>query len=695
MATPDTQRAGPLDVQRTPGPPAVRALLVGIDSYLDPSLTTLRGCSNDVRAARDVLVDRLGIAPDDVLVLTDEEATRDAIEAAFRSHLIAAGQRWVADGHPDPAPAFLFYFSGHGSQAEDLTGTEPDGLDETIVPHDARGDGSADIRDYELGTWLEHLPGANVTVVLDCCHSGSGTRDPVTEDLVRAAPADKRPLQPPRPPDLGPTPGITLGVSDRHVLLAACAPHQTAFEHRRSDGTRHGLFSQALLPALARLTSTSDLTYREVLDDARRGVTRWRPRQTPWGEGDLDRVVLGTAHHRLRALATVVAAQRDVVVLDVGEVHGVVPGARFTVEIPDMDATVVEVVGADATTCDARLVDGALATGRLPREGARALLLRPELGPGRWRIAGDEDAVDVLATAARDDGPLAGLVDVVTDATASWELWLGREEDVWTVSDAHGALVSADETDAIVAAVGHLVIVGAALTRTGPANVAGDAGGQRGSDGGRSDGRRTDGDGSSPDRPGGACVSMRLRTVDVDPATGEPVPTDPPTGGVRHGRRVAFELCNDTDQVLYPSLLLFGRRWDVQVLYPSVAGDVQRWTPGTTFVVGGGRETLEATLADDEDEGRDFARLVVTSEPTSFAACELAAPPAAWSPLRPVRRIGTGPMRPDASREVGGGGPGDEATTTASTPVPGAWASATIEVITTRGPGTELAEGPS
>jgi hypothetical protein len=692
MATPDTDRADatdradPRDVQRTFGLPGVRALLVGIDRYADASLTTLRGCVNDVRVARDVLVDRLGIPHDDVLVLTDEDATRDAIEAAFRSHLIAAGQSWVSDGRPEPAPAFLFYFSGHGSQAKDLTGTEPDGYDETIVPHDARGDGSADLRDYELGSWLDELPGDNVTVVLDCCHSGSGTRDPVTEDLVRAAPADERPLQPPRPAGLGSTAGISLDVSGRHVLLAACAPHQTAFEHRESDGTRHGLFSQALLPALARLTSTSDLTYREVMDDARRGVTRWRPRQTPQGEGDLDRVVLGTEHHPLRALATVVAARRDVVVLDVGEVHGVMPGATFTVEIPDADARVVEVVGVDATTCEARMVDDAVAARPRPRDGARALLVRPELGPHRWRIAGDGDAVDVLAAAARADGPLAGLVDVVTDAPAPWELRLGREDGVWTVSDARGPLVSADEANAIVAGIAHLVNVGAAIARTGPEDAASAVGGQQGPDDGRGDGRSAEGDGSSPVRPGDAHVSMRLRTVDLDPATAETVLADPPAGGVPSGRRIAFELRNDTDQVLYPSLLLFGRRWDVRVLHPSVAGDVQRWAPGTTFVVGAGRETLQATLADDEDEGRDLVRLVVTTEPTAFASCEHVAPPGTWSPARSVRGVASGLTDPDATTDAGGGaGPARDATS-ASAPVRGAWASATIEVVTTRGP---------
>jgi hypothetical protein len=129
------------------------------------------------------------------------------------------------------------------------------------------------------------------------------------------------------------------------------------------------------------------------------------------------------------------------------------------------------------------------------------------------------------------------------------------------------------------------------------------------------------------------------------------------------------------------------------VLHPSVAGDVQRWPPGTTFVVGGGRETLQATLADDEDEGRDLVRLVVTTEPTSFASSELVAPAGTWTPARSVRGVATGPTADEVGtgRDVGtaaggGGGLTDGSTTAASTPVTGAWASATIEVITTRGP---------
>jgi hypothetical protein len=131
------------------------ALLVGINDYPHPSLRPLRGCLNDVAVMRDVLVDDFGVPPGQVLVLPQEQATRAGIEAAFRDHLVAAGRR-AADGdlQDRPAPGFLFYFSGHGSQAEDPTGVEPDGLDETIVPYDGRDDDVYDIKDFELAAWL-------------------------------------------------------------------------------------------------------------------------------------------------------------------------------------------------------------------------------------------------------------------------------------------------------------------------------------------------------------------------------------------------------------------------------------------------------------------------------------------------------------------------------------------------------------
>jgi uncharacterized caspase-like protein len=81
-----------------------RALLVGINSYLAPGVPNPRGAVADVDSLQAVLTTRWGFRPDDVVVLTDTAATREAILGGLRS--LAA----LASDTP-----CLFVFSGVGS----------------------------------------------------------------------------------------------------------------------------------------------------------------------------------------------------------------------------------------------------------------------------------------------------------------------------------------------------------------------------------------------------------------------------------------------------------------------------------------------------------------------------------------------------------------------------------------------------
>src|SRR5581483_11460630 len=104
--------------------PRLWALLVGIDQYA--AVPVLRGCVNDVQAMRSLLIDRLGVPEASIRLLTDGQATRAGMLQAFQSFLIDNPAIERGD-------QILFHYSGHGSQMRDVTGTEPDGLDETIV----------------------------------------------------------------------------------------------------------------------------------------------------------------------------------------------------------------------------------------------------------------------------------------------------------------------------------------------------------------------------------------------------------------------------------------------------------------------------------------------------------------------------------------------------------------------------------
>src|SRR5262245_31079354 len=153
----------------------VFALLVGIDAYRPP-INPLWGSRNDTRALEQYLKVRVG---DELTVRTlyDEEATRDALVAAFRDHLGQAGRGDVA----------LFAYAGHGSEEPAppaVLHLEPTGRIQTLILHDCGrrvgGKLQRAFADKELAVLLAELAdrGPHVAVILDCCNSGGGTRDP-------------------------------------------------------------------------------------------------------------------------------------------------------------------------------------------------------------------------------------------------------------------------------------------------------------------------------------------------------------------------------------------------------------------------------------------------------------------------------------------------------------------------------------
>ena len=158
-----------------PAPPrGDRALLVGINRHADPRFD-LQGAVNDAHNMRDLLTGYLGFEADQIRVLTDGEATREAILREARDWLVA-GTR--------PDARALLYFAGHGFHQADQDGDEQDGRDEALVPHDARLVSGASepprfanlILDDEVGALFNDLADRQGYLIVDACHSGTITR---------------------------------------------------------------------------------------------------------------------------------------------------------------------------------------------------------------------------------------------------------------------------------------------------------------------------------------------------------------------------------------------------------------------------------------------------------------------------------------------------------------------------------------
>lgn len=154
--------------------PVRRALLVGINQYQDQR-NNLKGCVNDVLLMGKTITEHFGFNPEDIRLLTDKRATT----ANIRERL-----NWLVDG-AGPGSVLFFHYSGHGSQVRDRNGDElDDGLDEILCPYDLDWDDP--FTDDEFAKAIEGIAdGVNFTLVLDCCHSGTGTRQFFKEPTAR------------------------------------------------------------------------------------------------------------------------------------------------------------------------------------------------------------------------------------------------------------------------------------------------------------------------------------------------------------------------------------------------------------------------------------------------------------------------------------------------------------------------------
>ena len=300
------------------------ALLVGINDYLYPEIPALRGAVNDIALMRQLLKTQFGFPDDEehIRVLTDKQATQEAILKAFREHLIAKA---------DKDTIAVFHFSGHGSQrATDNREDEPDGWDETIVPYDSGRDPhpARDIIDDTLGELFEQLRAKTpyITFVFDSCHSGDVSKD---IDQPREAPPDPRKS----PPTADGSRGLRGDGRRDYAQISGCRSSQRSFEYY-TGSQRQGTLTYFLVEEIKKAGS-APITYRQIMEKVAAKVTAVHPLQTPQVEGEgLDRVVFGVQRIVSEPYVLVSPTGAFDVTVEAGRVHGMTPGSVFDVYAP-------------------------------------------------------------------------------------------------------------------------------------------------------------------------------------------------------------------------------------------------------------------------------------------------------------------------------------------------------------------------
>jgi metacaspase-1 len=278
--------------------PATRALIVGINQYRNPA-DNLRGCVNDALTMAKIVTEHAGFPRDDVRLLCDQRATTSNIRQRLR---------WLVQSTA-PGSQLLFHFSGHGSQVRDRNGDElDDHLDEIICPCDFDWDDP--ITDDEFSALIAKVgPEVRFTAILDCCHSGTGTRESSKERPGNSETERARFLTP--PPDISwraagkvdvdfAVAGRTVNMKEKRVrlrrfglaittqnvvLIAGCRSDQTSAD-AYIDNDYRGALTYSLYKALE--GTAHQATNREIVRQAADWLARNRYEQVPQLEGRAD-----------------------------------------------------------------------------------------------------------------------------------------------------------------------------------------------------------------------------------------------------------------------------------------------------------------------------------------------------------------------------------------------------------------------
>lgn len=157
---------------------ADKAALFGVNEY--KNISSLRGCVNDVEDMKALLTEVFGFETRNVKTFINGDVTKDEVRRQMK---------WLFRG-ASAGDRVVLHLSSHGSNVADKDGDEPDGQDEIFCMHDMDFDDPGSyLLDDELREWTEELPeGVQLLVVLDTCHSGTGTRLLLSRDAMNAPP---------------------------------------------------------------------------------------------------------------------------------------------------------------------------------------------------------------------------------------------------------------------------------------------------------------------------------------------------------------------------------------------------------------------------------------------------------------------------------------------------------------------------
>ncbi|KAM0522998.1 hypothetical protein ACHAPE_001489 [Trichoderma viride] len=328
------------------------AILVGIDYYIREKC--LHGCVRDVFKVKEYL--EAGPDPVNIAMLTattpSDPSSRLPLEdpPSWPTRANFTEQLKTVIQNAKPGDLVYIHYSGHGSR-------ETSGDKLALVLFENHGDGISYFYGNVLASCLKTMVkiGLLVTVVLDCCFSGSVLRtDDVRGASIRSAeynPAIDAAALPEHEDWLhavsrdtsNPLRDSTLRQDqwlvnpDGYTILSACGPHEVAQELELSNGERRGALSYFLIEALSTLRKRGvEITHESLYEHMRiRFHASW-PWQTPMRYGNKSFSFFnGPTTASGTPFVQVYAKGNNSLFLDAGEAHGVHAGDTYALYPPE------------------------------------------------------------------------------------------------------------------------------------------------------------------------------------------------------------------------------------------------------------------------------------------------------------------------------------------------------------------------
>ncbi|MGD9850898.1 MAG: caspase family protein [Nitrospirales bacterium] len=140
------------------------AVVIGISQY--KTVRPLKYADKDALAFHDYLIKNVGVTPDHMTLLTNEQATLRNLKRSLGTEL---------KRNAGPRDTVIIYYAGHGAPEADASSPDGDGLEKYLIPYDADAQDlyTTGLPMREVETIFHRLSAERVIFITDSCYSGA------------------------------------------------------------------------------------------------------------------------------------------------------------------------------------------------------------------------------------------------------------------------------------------------------------------------------------------------------------------------------------------------------------------------------------------------------------------------------------------------------------------------------------------